>query len=363
MLVKATPEEITPANLNDLLRLCGSDLPPIKSVMGIAPLDGGNGYMAQSYRLEVEWERSSGDTPASLVAKLPLPRIFPQPQPDMQRMFRREAMFHSVIGPATPLRTAKAHASHVDPDTGAAVLVFEDLSSMRSFRDNESLTEEQVAACLTDLAAHHAKFWQSPELATFDWLGYPRETKVDEPSQQDFFDGWPKLVASGAYELSSAQLHLGEMLRTKMDAVYDVLHFLPETITHTDLHQENIFFDGLSPAFIDWQLAERSPGAKDVAKLTATCLPPERVAGARPQLIRDYYAELVRHGVTGYSLKELETHVELATCHYVSCMLFLGDYDYDANAKLPMSERTDFSCQRVLAAANRDEIIAAVEAL
>ena len=362
MLIRATLEDITPNKLNELLQLCGSNLPPVKSVRA-TPLDGGNGYMAQSFRLDVTWEAGATDAPPTLVAKLPHTRIFPEPTDDMRRMFRREAMFHRFITPVAPLRTAKAHAAHIDPDTGAAVLVFEDLSWMRPYRDNESLTVEQVEACLTDLAGLHARYWRSPELAAMDWLGWPAKTRVDEPSQEDFSIGWPKLVASGAYELSAAQLHLGEMLRMKMDAVYEVLHALPETVTHTDLHQENLFFDGDRPAFIDWQLAERSSGAKDVAKLTSSCLPPDEVASAQPELVRRYRDELVANGVTGYSLDELTTHTHLATCHYVSCMLFLGDNDFEANARKPAAERTDFTSQRVLAAAGRDDVIAAVEAL
>jgi hypothetical protein len=362
MLVRATLEDITPRKLSDLLRLCGSDLPAIKAV-NATPLDGGNGYMAQSYRLAVEWDRAGAGAPRTLVAKLPLPGIFPEPQPDMRRMFRREAMFHRVVAPSAPLRTAKTQAAHIDPETGASILIFEDLSWMRPYRDDESLTVEQVEACLADLAALHAKYWLSAELQAMDWLGWPRQTKVDEPSQEDFFNGWPKLVASGAYELSPAQLHLGEALRTKMGAVYEVLHAAPETVIHTDLHQENIFFDGPRPAFIDWQLAERSPGAKDVAKLTASCLPPALVAPAQPELIRGYHRELERHGVTGYALEQLTAHVHLATCHYISAMLFLGDNDFEANARLPGPRRSDFTTQRVLAAAGRDEVIAAVEAL
>lgn len=362
MLIKAALEEINPRNLNALFESCGAELPRVRSVRAV-PLEGGNGYMAQTFRLSVEWEDKNGDAPHTLVAKLPLPRIFPEPQPDMRRMFRREAMFHSEVAPNVSLRTATAYVAHVDNSTGAAVLVFEDLGFMRSFSDDDSFSFEQVSACLTDLAKLHSKYWQSPEFESMDWLGWPAKTKVDEPSQEDFFYGWPRLVASGAYELSTAQLHVGEMLRTKMDAVYDVLHALPETLIHTDLHQANIFFHGEMPAFIDWQLAERSPGAKDVAKLTSSSLDPEQVESAQPRLISSYHEELVRAGVSDYSLEELRLHVQLASCHYVSAMLFLGDNDYEANAKKPDSERTDFTSKRVLSTIGRDEVIAAVEGL
>jgi aminoglycoside/choline kinase family phosphotransferase len=146
-----------------------------------------------------------------------------------------------------------------------------------------------------------------------------------------------------------------------MDGLYDALHAAPETMAHADLHQENLFFDGDEATFIDWQHTARAAGAYDVAKLTASCLEPGKVATEQPVLMRHYFEELQRRGVAGYSLSELERDVHLATCHYMAALLFLDEKDFAALRGDPA--RRDFTSQRVLAASGRDVVVAAVEGL
>ena len=148
-----------------------------------------------------------------------------------------------------------------------------------------------------------------------------------------------------------------------MDAVYDALHAGPESLIHADLHQENIFFDGNNPAFIDWALAERANPAKDVAKLTASCLEPGLVGELRPGLIKRYLQELRAYGTKEISESELNRYVNLATCGYLAGMTFLSEEpDFDSLVANPET-RTDFTKSRVIAACDSEAILATVEAL
>ncbi|MDA0676662.1 MAG: phosphotransferase [Chloroflexi bacterium] len=359
MLIPASQELITPAALNRLFKRARAGLPEVASVIATS-LDGGYGYLSKSFRLLLQWR--GGDGPQTLVAKLPLQARIDAMTPDAVRMYRREAMFHRVVAEKVEIPTAHAYVAEIDEESQAAVMVFEDLSALETFSDDESVSVERAQCSLEHLASLHARFWNSAELDDMDWLAHPAKTAVDQVDAERFAISWPRMVSSGAYPLSKTQLRIGELLYTKMDGLYEQLHAGPYSLIHTDIHQENIFFDGLEPVFIDWQLAERANPAKDVAKLTASWLGPGTIQREQPALLRGYHEALARRAITGYSLEALTRHVHLATCHYMAITLFLADRDFAAMAT-NIEGRTDFTTSRLLAACDREEVLAVVESV
>jgi aminoglycoside phosphotransferase (APT) family kinase protein len=322
-------------------------------------VESGIGYISRTFRVRLEWDHPDA-TPRSLIAKLPNPARLDDLDASGKRMFRREAMFHREVAPTAPVRTPLAFAAEVDANTGIAFLLFEDLSSLKSYSDGETVSLEKVQNCLAQLAALHALYWNSKELAEMDWLGHPALTGIDTISSEEFVRNWTSMVDSGAHELSPAHFRLAELLSGRMEMVYEALNAAPETLVHADLHQENLFFDGDDAVFIDWQLAERAPPAKDFAKLTAACLEPAQYASEAPALLRHYHSLLTGDGGVNYSYEDLERHIRLAMCHYMALMMSGADF---AAQKARGTARTDFTRLRILPAAGRDEVIAEVEAL
>ncbi len=360
MYVPAEKSEITPRALNDLFAAANAGLPTVTSVTA-TELGGGNGFLAGIFRLKLQWSGAgASDAPETLVAKLPLPSRLKNMVPEAERMFRREAMFHRVVAPGKPLKTAKAWVAEIDEETRAGTMVFEDMSRYDSFTDDETVEVERIENALDQLAAMHARYWRrTEELESMDWLAFPAKTGVDEITTERFAEFWPKLVSSGAFELSKTHLRLGELLSEKLDGVYEALHNGPESLVHEDLHQENLFFDGNETIFIDWAAAERSNPAKDISKLTASCLEPGTVARHQPALIKRYAKALAAHGVNETSAAEIERYTLLGTCHYLG-MGFLDDRDFEWLAANP-KHRSDFTGQRIVAACDREELVAAVE--
>ncbi len=362
MYLLAEKSQITPDALNRLFEAASSGLPVVSEVE-MSEIAGGYGYLSKSFRLRLKWTGAGAESaPPTLVAKLPLPERLGETIPSSRRMYRREAMFHRVVAPEAPIRTAKAWASVVDEASGLATLVFEDLGGFDTFEDDETVSVERVERSVMQLARLHARYWNSGELESMDWLAYPAQTGVDQVPAERFAKLWPQLVASGAYELSSTQLQLGELLSERMDGVYEALHAGPMSLIHADLHQENLFFDDDEPVFIDWASAERANPAKDIAKLTASCLEPGTVGTLRPEMVRAYLGELRRRSPgVGMTAGEMERFVHLAMCHYLAMMTFLSDSpDFDALAA-NVETRTDFTSSRVITACDSEEIVAAVE--
>lgn len=371
MFLLADDAQITPESLNKLFEASGSGLPTISDVRS-TPIEAGYGYLSKAFRLELTWEGAGAESaPHTLIAKLPLPARVADANASARRMYRREAMFHRVIAPDAPIRTAKAWVTEVDEDSGLATLVFEDLGAFETFEDDETISVERIERALIQLAGLHARYWQNDGLETMDWAAHPAVTGVDQVTAEHFAASWPGLVSSGAYELSPTQLRLGELLGEKLDAVYEALHAGPKTIIHADLHQENLFFDGVEPAFIDWAATERANPAKDVAKLTASCLEPGTIQQERPALIRTYWDELNRRiaqpgaagdeGGAAISLADLERYIHLAMCHYLGMMTFLSDArDFAALAANPET-RSDFTTSRVIAACDDEALLTTIE--
>ena len=84
-------------------------------------------------------------------------------------MFRKEVKFYELVAKECPIRTPKAHYAKVAAG-GQGTLVFEDLSLLSGavFSDpwvSDDKLETSVSRCknvITQLAAMHAKYWNSP---------------------------------------------------------------------------------------------------------------------------------------------------------------------------------------------------------
>ncbi len=108
----------------------------------------------------------------------------------------------------------------------------------------------------------------------------------------------------------------------------------PETLIHTDLHLDNIAFDGShGVTVIDWQSISRGPAAIDLAAFLSVSLDADARRAAESDLLRGYHDVLVAHGVTGYSHDQLWRDYRLALlCILANIVNWLGSVDLDSLA-------------------------------
>lgn len=89
----------------------------------------------------------------------------------------------------------------------------------------------------------------------------------------------------------------------------------PQTLTHGDLHLENVFFPtaaGGRFAVVDWQMVMLSRhGASDVTRVIAMGLAPETRRAHGASLLAHYHQHLVERGVRGYSRRQLRWRYRL----------------------------------------------------
>lgn len=122
-------------------------------------------------------------------------------------------------------------------------------------------------------------------------------------------------MADGAEETWN---RVGSWLPQHLDGVPDlsdlphaVAELRPVTLTHNDLHAENILVSPDRLVFVDWQNASWGTPAYDVANLVAGCAKPDVQRHHRREVLAHYAEALRAQG--GPALPNFETQVATAS--------------------------------------------------
>jgi hypothetical protein len=278
------------------------------------------GFTGLVGRVRLQYEDADGDLPPSLIAKLPMAegevltgyRARLKREPELaSRYFERcvrEARFYREIGPSfTPaLYYAAADEAH-----RRVVLLLEDLTAGRQGDVLDGCSIEDAALVIDQLAPFHARWWgdSAPRHAFPPSLADPREREKRYDRYVDVF------LARYAKLLPTAVVRIVGLLRSRLRRVLDVLDNGPQTLTHGDLHLDNLIFGGRggrSVVVLDWQTVSVGAPARDVAPFLFGSLSPEDRRLAEGHLLERYAGLLTAHGVHGYSLGDLRLDCRLA---------------------------------------------------
>ena len=71
----------------------------------------------------------------------------------------------------------------------------------------------------------------------------------------------------------------------------------PQTLLHGDPHLGNLFFEGASPGFLDWQVAMSGAGMRDVAYFATVSVEPTLLRRIERDLVERYAARLEAVGI------------------------------------------------------------------
>lgn len=237
--------------------------------------------------LSVEYDEPAG-APATLFCKL-LPA-------DTKRraaiagtgMGLREALFYERLAPGLALRVPTPHVVRYEADSGAFILLLEDLvSSDCTVSDGPTgIAPEAATGALEDLAELHVRF--------------------EHPRQRDGIAEWvPPPPASdndyGARMLRFGLDHHRERLSERFATLAELyieqrsaLHTLwtegpgPATVIHGDAHIGNLFGDHGRIGFLDWGMIHIGKPLRDVSYFITMALTPEDRRVHEHELLRHY---------------------------------------------------------------------------
>jgi hypothetical protein len=276
------------------------------------------GFTGLIGRVRLRYEGAAGDPPASLIAKLPMAtgdvasgyRARQERDPSLrQRYYDRcvnEVRFYREIGaPFAP----ECYYSAFDDTDRRVVLLLEDVAG-RQGDVLDGCSIEEAALVIEELAPFHARWWG--ERAPAD--SFPRSSGDPRARQERYARRATTFLARHGDGLPPGVRTVVELLRSRLARVVVGLDEGPQTLTHADLHLDNLIFDGgdRSVVVLDWQTTCVGAPAWDLVLFLFGSLAPEARRTAERALL-DRYAELVTtHGVRGYSGDGLRRDCRLA---------------------------------------------------
>lgn len=262
-----------------------------------------NAGTTERARLRVTYREigTGGLPPASLFVKLAPRDVGTRLFVDLMGLGATEMRFFREVAGGLPGELPRVyHASAADAARGF-VLLLEDLAARGArFTDaSQPLGVDEVRLVMVRLARLHAACWESPRFASdLAWVR-SRERNDRYPIERFLCAlAVPRGVAAFA-ELVPADVRAAvPRILAARDALEDAWARGPRTLIHGDAHAGNMYFLPGAVGLLDWQLAQRAQGMRDVAYFLANSLPvPVRRAHER-DAIALYLRTLAEHGVT-----------------------------------------------------------------
>ncbi|MBW2280764.1 MAG: phosphotransferase [Deltaproteobacteria bacterium] len=337
--IPADLSELTAGWLTEALRAGG--VIRDASVVGfeVEPIGEGEGFTGALARLSLRYDKDEDGAPRTLIAKFPTADVTTRASVEALQVYEHEIRFYDDLAGSVPMRVPRRYYGDMDPNplervqhvlqrffdalpvwllrfllrplmalarasNRRYVLLLEDLAPHRVGDQIQGADATRAADCVRAVAEHHAAFWQSEALDQTRWLpsiafGAPSLQALFKRSRADFFETYADRLPP---ELADA----ADWIDRHGVAIARHMASPPVTLIHGDYRLDNMFFRESgppAPIAVDWQLVARARGVWDVAYFATTNLRRDEVS-AEPELVRIYHAELVKHGVQGYSLDE-----------------------------------------------------------
>ncbi|TMB91781.1 MAG: DUF1679 domain-containing protein [Chloroflexi bacterium] len=268
------------------------------------PIGIGRGMFGQVIRLRLTYSQRLPGDPVSLVLKTPAGSAGNRAQAIAFDMYTREACFYRELAPTLRLSVPRCYFARVDPDTGEAILVLEDLGRLQSGDQVGGLDASRARTAVTRLAAAHAQWWDAEALRRFSWLP-SLDSPVMRRLERLYGRQWPAFIDAYGAHLPAGSAQLGARVAGCVDEVLVRLSRPPATLVHGDFRADNLYFaarrDDDAVVVADWQVVSRGRAAFDVAYLLCQSMTSDVRRRHEWALLRSWHATLVACGVTGYS--------------------------------------------------------------
>lgn len=292
-------------------------------VLGYVPLIGGNPQMSQVFRVRIS---GNGGIPRTAILKLPAKSSIDRIRESGNGSYQREIEVYRLLRHWQGGFQPRIMSELLDPGTGTTALLIEDLGQLPS---RGEFTIGIVQDALAGLANIHARFWGDDRIGDNAWMRDGHRADIFNEDTSQFVPNWEALRTSSSLHPCNHPIvnEVGSFLSNHLIEVLDELDGRPRTLTHGDLHTENMMLRrngaAVEPVLIDWQDAVYSGASSDVAKFLATTLSPE-FAGVHFEGLLDFYYQALGEDVrASYPFPVFRRDVMLALlgtlANYVIC--------------------------------------------
>lgn len=264
----------------------------------------GVGFLSRVGRVRLRYDRAEPHAPDSVVVKIEPESENFREIGDEFHAFEREIRFYREVATRVPIRLPRIYGTLTEPPDYA--IVMEDLSFCTPGDQLVGLHTDHVIAASRLMGHIQARFWNNEAIESLAWM--PRTNAFGDRYREN----WPSFVKYASERISPAAMNVGERVGASLDWLEAEMHRAPPTVVHNDLRADNLLFgkpDTEEAVFIvDWQLATRSMGAFDVARLLGGSEPPAERSGHQFEVLRFWHNTLTENGVTAYSWDDAIYH-------------------------------------------------------
>lgn len=327
------PGELTEAWLTETLRASGT-LDPATSVSGFTtePVGEGIGMLGVLVRVRLAYEPPAPNAPVSLIAKFPTTVAGNRAVAMAFRLYEREIRFYLDIAPQVEVSAPRCYGGEIDPVSGDAVLILEDLGEYTMGDQVAGCNADQAIKILDAVVGLHARFWGRT-------VGDPVLASV--PAVDDTFQ-IEGIAAGTAAGWDPCMAMLGDVIPAEIQAAKD--RFVPavpdlhrrmgqrqQTVIHGDVRLDNMMF-GTHPGqrdvvLVDWSLITTC-GLHDVAYLLTQNVTTEERRAHEARIIEHYHGRLVELGVRDYSIEQCWDDYKLSALQlYAYAIVIAGTLD------------------------------------
>jgi hypothetical protein len=253
-------------------------------------------------RVSVAVEHNGPDTlPSRWFVKLPSLKWRARMITTLPRLLETEVRFYNELAEAVPLSKPVCLAAQSRFGRGST-LVLADVAEFAGVPSSvsDTLTLEQAALVVEQLASSHARFWNHVHLdPKYRWLAGPIRLLEDALGTALAVPLMKRGLRLAGEHVPSTQhapaIHYARHRRAAMRFLSDA----SKTLVHHDCHPGNLFWNNnrSSVGFLDWQLVRIGEGVSDVAYFLSTALNPETRRLHEAELLLRYAQALADNGV------------------------------------------------------------------
>jgi hypothetical protein len=220
--------------------------------------------------------------------------------------YEREIGFYRELAVDCLVRTPTCYFGEVEMESGASVLLLEDLSWMQNLKSAGG-SVDQAELVIREIGRLHAAWWGDVRLDQTPWLQMKgMMTPYEAPLV--FAQSWERFLDKLSVPVTEELLSAGALCARYLPAVAVSMHTEPpRTLIHNDLQGDNLLVAGdgeQSLAIVDWQLTTGGRPVIDLARFLVGYLDTAARRRHEDRLLRIYYSVLIERGITGYSLEQ-----------------------------------------------------------
>ena len=269
----------------------------------------GAGFIGQLARVSLTYDRAVDGAPATLIAKMPALDPGAREVASLYGLYEREYRFYLELADEITLRTPRCYYSAGDAEKVEYILLLEDLGATGRAGDQVAgCTAEEANLALSQLALHHARWWNNPRMTQIAWM-QPGADLVNGAMTQSYPAVWERSLELFGDRMPQPVRDVLPSLGPRITTLVASLADRPMTISHGDYRLDNLFFgnpgSGYELAVLDWQSPTMAWCAYDIAYFLYSNVDIETRRAHEMEILLGFHRTLVDNGVSDYAFDML----------------------------------------------------------